>query len=501
MAPKATRRSPRPTASPARGRSPAPAAKKSPAAASKSPARPSRKKAAAAAGTAVSLSTDGDTELKAWQASKLTASNGHAASEASEFEFGGPIGAVGIMIALPLTIFMLFFGCSSKDACVTSLAGAVELPERLMRGLAEEKLWSWEATLAVFAWTALHFLLYLVLPGTVAPGVTLRDGSRLSYHINGHLAFWLCAVALAVAQGAGGVQLSWLYDHYLELMSGSMALSVCVSVYCYAASFRRGELLAEGGQSGNVLYDFFIGRPLNPRVGKLDLKEACELRPGLVGWALLNAGMACKQHELTGAVSGPMVLVNLFQGLYVWDALYQEQAILTTMDITTDGFGYMLAFGDLSWVPFTYSLQARLLVEHDPGLPPWALGLIAGLNFLGYAVFRGSNSEKDAFRRDPAAPAVRHLQFMPTKRGTRLLTSGWWGMARKINYTGDWLMGLAWCLCCGATTPLAYFYAIYFFVLLVHRAMRDDHMCSVKYGDDWKAYKAKVPALFVPKLI
>ena len=35
------------------------------------------------------------------------------------------------------------------------------------------------------------------------------------------------------------------------------------------------------------------------------------------------------------------------------------QAILTTMDITTDGFGYMLAFGDLAWVPFTYSLQAR----------------------------------------------------------------------------------------------------------------------------------------------
>ena len=52
--------------------------------------------------------------------------------------------------------------------------------------------------------------------------------------------------------------------------------------------------------------------------------------------------------------------------------------------------------------------------------------------------------------------------------------------------------------CCGLTTPLAYFYAIYFFVLLVHRSMRDDHSCSVKYGDDWKRYKAAVPALFIP---
>ena len=41
------------------------------------------------------------------------------------------------------------------------------------------------------------------------------------------------------------------------------------------------------------------------------------------------------------------------------DGHRSRQAILTTMDITTDGFGFMLAFGDLSWVPFTYSLQAR----------------------------------------------------------------------------------------------------------------------------------------------
>lgn len=34
------------------------------------------------------------------------------------------------------------------------------------------------------------------------------------------------------------------------------------------------------------------------------------------------------------------------------------------MDITSDGFGFMLAFGDLAWVPFTYTLQARYLVDH-----------------------------------------------------------------------------------------------------------------------------------------
>ncbi len=29
------------------------------------------------------------------------------------------------------------------------------------------------------------------------------------------------------------------------------------------------------------------------------------------------------------------------------------------MDIVHDGFGFMLLFGDLAWVPFTYTVQAR----------------------------------------------------------------------------------------------------------------------------------------------
>ena len=46
------------------------------------------------------------------------------------------------------------------------------------------------------------------------------------------------------------------------------------------------------------------------------------------------------------------------------DALWNEQAILSTMDITSDGFGYMLAFGDLAWVPFGFSTAARYLVDY-----------------------------------------------------------------------------------------------------------------------------------------
>lgn len=70
------------------------------------------------------------------------------------------------------------------------------------------------------------------------------------------------------------------------------------------------------------------------------------------------------QHLATGSVSASTALVVAFQLLYVADALSFEPAILTTMDITSDGFGFMLVFGDLTWVPFTYTLQARYLADH-----------------------------------------------------------------------------------------------------------------------------------------
>ena len=76
-----------------------------------------------------------------------------------------------------------------------------------------------------------------------------------------------------------------------------------------------------------------------------------------------------KQEALTpmcwyAQVSPAMILVNVFQLIYVCDALWNEASVLTTMDITTEGFGFMLVFGDLTWVPFVYCTQARYLLDH-----------------------------------------------------------------------------------------------------------------------------------------
>jgi delta14-sterol reductase len=368
------------------------------------------------------------------------------------------------------------------------------------------------AVIAFAWWFCICIILTVILPGVDATGVSPYF---LTYKINGHLQFWVTLLIFqcffpkvwpSLESGVdfpqfGAFPLYLLYDNYYALALVTIVFAILFSAYLFIASFiNANAVIAKPGSSGNYIYDFFMGRELNPRWfnGTFDLKEFCELKPGLIGWMILNLGMLEKQRMELGYVSGSMVLINIFQGIYVWDALYNERAILTTMDITTDGFGCMLCFGDLAWVPFTYSLQARYLVTHDPGLSNITLFCIALLHAVGYTIFRGANSQKDAFRRDPDSDEVKHLKFIQTKRGTKLLTSGYWGMARKINYTGDWIMGLSWCAVCGFDSIIPYFYVIYFGILLVHRSIRDDHMCAEKYGEDWATYKSLVKYRFIP---
>jgi len=68
------------------------------------------------------------------------------------------------------------------------------------------------------------------------------------------------------------------------------------------------------------------------------------------------------------------------------------------MDITSDGFGFMLAVGDLTFVPLTYTLQARYLAFHHVELGPLRTLGVLFVNFLGYYIFRDANGEKNNFR-------------------------------------------------------------------------------------------------------
>lgn len=50
--------------------------------------------------------------------------------------------------------------------------------------------------------------------------------------------------------------------------------------------------------AGNVVYDFFKGHELNPRIKNFDLKFFCEMRPGLIGWVRKCTQSSTSAHQL-----------------------------------------------------------------------------------------------------------------------------------------------------------------------------------------------------------
>ncbi|XP_054847022.1 delta(14)-sterol reductase TM7SF2 isoform X2 [Eublepharis macularius] len=406
----------------------------------------------------------------------------HKIPRTKELEFGGVLGAAFLLILLPATVFCLLLTCKSEQASLLDFP----LPLPTLRSL-----WNPQDFALVLAWVGLQAFLYMLPTGKVTEGIVLRDKSRLQYRINGIHAMWITALVVGVGMAAG-LRLSYIYDHLLQLAFSASVLAFGLSILLYLkALLAPGTALAPGGNSGHEL---------NPRIGAFDLKFFCELRPGLLGWALINMAMLVKETELRGNPSLAMILVNGFQLLYVVDSFWNEEAILTTMDIVHEGFGFMLAFGDLAWVPFLYSLQSYFLVSHPQKLSLPVAGGIVLLNGLGYSIFRSANSQKNTFRRNPADPKVAGLRTIPTATGRRLLVSGWWGFVRHPNYLGDLIMALAWSLPCGISHILPYFYIFYFTVLLIHREARDEHQCLRKYGLAWQEYCRRVPYRIFPYL-
>ncbi|EIN12735.1 ERG4/ERG24 ergosterol biosynthesis protein [Punctularia strigosozonata HHB-11173 SS5] len=415
------------------------------------------------------------------------------------YEFFGPPGALFVTLSVPLTTYGLYYTCSeTSGGCPPPLS---LLPLRFLDAVGDvefwKSLWDTKAAAIYFGWYAFCVLAWAIIPGDWVEGVTMRNGEKKKYKINAFSTFlFAMGITAGIIWRFGAGSFTFFYERWIGFCTAALLNSAIQAVYVYLASFRSGKLLALGGNTGNVIYDFFIGRELNPSIGSFDIKSFNELRPGLILWVLIDISMACEQAVRNGGrITDSMWLVLLFQIGYVADGLYNEPAIFTTMDITTDGFGFMLSVGDLLWVPFVYSLQARYLAFNPIELGPIWTAAIFFVNALGYYIFRDANGEKNDFRngRNP-----KNLKYFTTESGSKLLTSGWWGLSRHPNYFGDLLMALAWSLPTGFNTPITYFYVSYFAVLLMHRQLRDDENCEKKYGKDWHKYKQLVPYRIIP---
>eukprot|EP00850_Spirogloea_muscicola_P016267 SM000131S26697 [mRNA] locus=s131:57907:60430:- [translate_table: standard] len=238
----------------------------------------------------------------------------------------------------------------------------------------------------------------------------------------------------------------------------------------------------------------WFGVQLNPHFLGLNLKFVW-LRLAMMAWLLLNLSAAAKQLQHRGGLPLSMILYQAFTAIYIFDYFWFEENITSTWDMIAERFGFMLIFGDMVWIPFTFSMQAWWLLAHPVELSPMSAASITTMFIVGFTVFRGANNQKHKFKQNPMALIWGRP---PRVIDGKLLASGYWGIARHCNYLGDLILALSYSLPCGPSSLVPYLYPAYLLVLLVWRERRDEARCRQKYGETWKKYCSAVPWRIVP---
>ncbi len=334
----------------------------------------------------------------------------------------------------------------------------------------------------------------IVVPGPIRPGSLLRDGSRKSYKLNGLALMGVLAAFLGVGQATGLFSLATVYRLFWPLFAVANVWSFLHTGYLYVAGKRRRAAL--GGSSPGLVHDLWFGVELNPEFLGVDLKMFAYI-PSLLGLWVLNLSFAAAQWEALGHLTLRMGLYQAFFTIYIINYFQFEYGMLHTWDVIAENFGFMLVWGDYALVPFFYSICGWYLVDYLAPMPVWQAPLLVLLFVVGMWVFRGANEQKHRYKEDPGV----QIWGKPAEAiGGKLLVSGFWGIGRKLNYTGELMVYFAWTLTTGFQSIVPYILPLWLVALFTHRAWRDEQRCRSKYGALWEAYCQRARFRMIPFL-
>jgi 7-dehydrocholesterol reductase len=390
-------------------------------------------------------------------------------------------------------------------------------------------------------WFLLQFALHLILPAASCLGAPLNSGNRLDYRLNGFSCFCFTLFFLI------------LFRSNLALMarrwSEFILITNCIGAVVTAAFWWRGKAkfsaaikqisinpvlllsLLDDQVPADSFSSLFLGIEKNPRSTifnkQVDWKLFLNTRVGMAMWPIFICCLFVWQLETSGKVKNSLLLVGIFQVLYVVDLLINEAWYLRTMDIEQERLGFMLIWGDIAWVPGFYTLTAYYTALHGNSLLDQSNSLALFMMACGLLIFIGFryvNNQREKCRLLSAEDAEKlgwtflhahyrvltfesvqidettgkiSLNWRFQERAGRLITNGSWGWARHFNYLVDLSYALLWSAC-GGFHLIPWLYSLYLCVLLLHRIQRDHEKCKAKYGENWTKYCEIVKFKLIP---
>lgn len=418
------------------------------------------------------------------------------------------LGGALLLVIPPVFVHLLWYTNAHLNGSLLALVNAVQrygLASVLKRAIPtpfDPAAWRIISTYAIVQMT-----LMTLVPGRVFKGPVTPMGNVPVYKANGVQCFF-ASVALFIAGAAYGLYPgSIVYDHAGHLLSSMnvLALAFCLVLYLKGIVAPSST---DSGMSGNVIFDYFWGTELYPRIASVDVKMFTNCRFGMVFWAIGPISYMFWQHARFGYVANSLAISVALQLIYVTKFFVWETGYLASMDIMHDRAGYYICWGCLVFLPVVYTSQAYYLASHPIQLStPLATAIfVAGLAciWLNYDCdrqrkrFRESRGNSLVWGRPAEYITARYTAGDGTAHESLLLCSGWWGVSRHFHYIPEVLASFFWSLPALFNHFMPYLYTVYLAILLADRAIRDEKRCRDKYGKDWDKYCARIPYYVIP---
>jgi len=341
-------------------------------------------------------------------------------------------------------------------------------------------------------WSVLKLLKFLPIGATI-------NGQRMNGFAS--LVALLAAVPALVHYK---IPLGVVREKYFYFLSSSIAITFIAAIFYYIFSrWANKSSLNSKGNTGNPIVDIFNGRILSPKILGFDVKLEC-FRFSMIGLAVLNVLMVTDSIvKEDGRASPAVILAAAFQVIYCMDAMFFEEYYFHSHDAMNSGFGWSLIQSYLTF-PFLPTLVTKYLLDRSPEVAWYYLVLIGLMNFIGYVIYRSSESQRCEFAKDPSNPTLAHLETVSTAGNRKLLVSGWWGMVRHPNYLGELLIQWSWVLpavgSLGLTHIVPYYLPAITTMMIMFRCHEINQRNKRKYGNAWTSYCEKVRSNIIPKV-
>jgi hypothetical protein len=132
---------------------------------------------------------------------------------------------------------------------------------------------------------------------------------------------------------------------FLKKAKPAIVVADVTSVFWYLFGISTETKEENDARTKNVVYDFFIGTILYPRIGIVDIKMIAECRWSWLTLMLLTTSCAVKQaNENGGWLTKEMAMMILAHWLYSNATVKGEHYIPCTWDMFHERFGWMLNF-------------------------------------------------------------------------------------------------------------------------------------------------------------